>query len=107
MADLGWTPKGIILSGSPYSVYDDDAPRVDPAVFDQGVPVFGICYGLQVRSIVFSGINGVADFFVLYSSNTIISNRSKQITSSHLSSHIFIAIALVSLIKTPSRKSPN
>ncbi|KAG7562914.1 hypothetical protein FFLO_01604 [Filobasidium floriforme] len=47
MKDLGWKPKGIILSGSPYSVYDEDAPRVDPAVFDFGVPVFGICYGLQ------------------------------------------------------------
>ncbi|KAL4401296.1 GMP synthase (glutamine-hydrolyzing) [Malassezia pachydermatis] len=47
MADLTWKPKGIVLSGSPYSVYDDVAPRVDPAVFDMGVPVLGICYGLQ------------------------------------------------------------
>ncbi|EJU04948.1 GMP synthase [Dacryopinax primogenitus] len=47
MADLDWKPKGIILSGSPFSVYDEGAPRVDPAVFDYGVPVLGVCYGLQ------------------------------------------------------------
>ena len=47
IADLDWHPKGVILSGSPYSVYDDVAPRVDPAVFTLGVPVLGICYGLQ------------------------------------------------------------
>ncbi len=39
---------GIILSGSPYSVYDAVSPHVDPAIFDLGVPILGICYGLQV-----------------------------------------------------------
>jgi GMP synthase-like glutamine amidotransferase len=39
---------GVILSGSPYSVYDRDSPHVDPDVFELGVPILGICYGLQV-----------------------------------------------------------
>jgi GMP synthase (glutamine-hydrolysing) len=55
MADLHFKPKGIILSGSPYSVYDHDAPRVDPAVFDSGVPVLGICYGLQEMTNLMGG----------------------------------------------------
>ncbi|KAI0787535.1 GMP synthase [Fomes fomentarius] len=45
--DLKFKPKGVILSGSPYSVYDKDAPHVDPEVFELGVPLLGICYGLQ------------------------------------------------------------
>ena len=47
LSELSWSPKGVILSGGPYSVYDADAPHVDPAVFDLGVPILGICYGLQ------------------------------------------------------------
>ncbi|KAF8625229.1 hypothetical protein AX17_006895 [Amanita inopinata Kibby_2008] len=47
VADVKFKPKGIILSGSPYSVYDNDAPHVDPEVFNLGVPILGICYGLQ------------------------------------------------------------
>ncbi|QRV74978.1 GMP synthase (glutamine-hydrolysing) [Ceratobasidium sp. AG-Ba] len=53
--ELKWKPKGIILSGSPYSVYDADSPHVDPDVFELGVPVFGICYGLQEIAQVFGG----------------------------------------------------
>jgi GMP synthase (glutamine-hydrolysing) len=47
LSELEWTPKGVILSGGPYSVYADDAPHVDPAVFELDVPILGICYGLQ------------------------------------------------------------
>ncbi|KAI6164589.1 GMP synthase [Pisolithus thermaeus] len=47
LKDISFKPKGIIFSGSPYSVYDADAPHVDPAVFELGVPILGICYGLQ------------------------------------------------------------
>ncbi|MEM7158351.1 MAG: glutamine-hydrolyzing GMP synthase [Myxococcota bacterium] len=41
-------PKGIILSGGPSSIFDEGAPRVDEGVFELGVPVLGICYGLYM-----------------------------------------------------------
>src|SRR5688572_27704283 len=50
-ADLaGPALKGIILSGGPASVYDPGAPTIDPAILELGVPVLGICYGMQLIS---------------------------------------------------------
>jgi GMP synthase (glutamine-hydrolysing) len=47
--------KGIILSGGPKSVYDDGAPAIEEAVFDLGIPVLGICYGMQLLARHFGG----------------------------------------------------
>jgi GMP synthase (glutamine-hydrolysing) len=41
-------PKGLILSGGPASVYDEGAPKLDPELLELGVPVLGICYGMQL-----------------------------------------------------------
>ncbi|UCD66972.1 MAG: glutamine-hydrolyzing GMP synthase [Deltaproteobacteria bacterium] len=48
-------PKGIILSGGPKSVYDDGAPAIEEALFELGIPVLGICYGMQLLARHFGG----------------------------------------------------
>jgi GMP synthase (glutamine-hydrolysing) len=50
-----FTPSGIILSGGPKSVYDEGAPSVAEELFELGVPVLGICYGMQLMSRHFGG----------------------------------------------------
>ena len=52
---LGLNPKGIILSGGPASVYQQDAPRVEARLFDLKVPFLGICYGMGIINQVGGG----------------------------------------------------
>jgi GMP synthase (glutamine-hydrolysing) len=52
---LSRSPKAIILSGGPSSVYEPAAPSVDPGLFAAGVPVFGICYGFQAMTQALGG----------------------------------------------------
>lgn len=48
-------PKGLVLSGGPASVYDEGAPHPDPRIFSLGIPVLGICYGMQLMAHHLSG----------------------------------------------------
>jgi len=48
-------PKGLILSGGPASVYEKDAPKCDPGLFELGIPVLGICYGMQLVCTALGG----------------------------------------------------
>jgi GMP synthase (glutamine-hydrolysing) len=52
---LSKNPKGIILSGGPSSVYAKGAPHIEAAVFSQGIPILGICYGIQLISHLLGG----------------------------------------------------
>ncbi|NPV92544.1 MAG: glutamine-hydrolyzing GMP synthase [Firmicutes bacterium] len=47
---LAKNPRGIIFSGGPNSVYDQNAPTIDPALYQAGIPILGICYGMQLMA---------------------------------------------------------
>ena len=52
---LAKKPIGIIFTGGPNSVYADNSPRIDRAIFEQGIPVLGICYGIQLMAYTLGG----------------------------------------------------
>lgn len=48
-------PQGIIFSGGPKSVYEENAPRIDQRIFELGIPILGICYGMQLMTYTLQG----------------------------------------------------
>ncbi|AWU44424.1 glutamine-hydrolyzing GMP synthase [Blattabacterium punctulatus] len=52
---LSKKPKGIVLSGSPFSVYDENPPLISKNIFKLNIPILGICYGMQLISFLFGG----------------------------------------------------
>ena len=48
-------PKGIIFTGGPANVYTEDSPKCDAGIFDLGIPILGICYGMQLMSLTLGG----------------------------------------------------
>ncbi|MGD2125852.1 MAG: glutamine-hydrolyzing GMP synthase, partial [Desulfobacteraceae bacterium] len=51
-----FAPKGIILSGGPASIYDENAPMADKAILNLNLPVLGICYGMQYLTQILGGV---------------------------------------------------
>ncbi len=48
-------PKGIIFTGGPSSIYEDNSPKCDPEIFNLGIPILGICYGMQLMAFFLGG----------------------------------------------------
>jgi GMP synthase (glutamine-hydrolysing) len=74
-------PAGIILSGGPSSVYEAGAPTCDPALFDLGVPVLGICYGMQLAAHLLGGKVQGADHREFGRANLSLKGKSELFTS--------------------------
>ncbi len=67
-------PKAIVFSGGPSSVYAEKAPKCDPAVFELGIPVLGICYGMQLTANLLGGVVARAESREYGNTKLIIDN---------------------------------
>ncbi|HEV7455096.1 MAG TPA: glutamine-hydrolyzing GMP synthase [Candidatus Saccharimonadales bacterium] len=74
-------PQGIILSGGPASVYDDDAPALDPGILELNVPVLGVCYGMQLLARELGGTVKTGDTREYGKATIQLQHKSKLLTS--------------------------
>ena len=74
-------PEAIILSGGPSSVYADNAPVIDPEIFELGIPTFGICYGFQAMAAALGGVVSQTGKSEFGRTDLIISGSSKIFSS--------------------------
>lgn len=84
---LALKPEGIILSGGPASIYEHDSPKIDKRIFDLGVPVLGICYGMHYMVDALGGMVKSADKreygfaeFNIHKQDGVFSAIAKQVT---------------------------
>jgi GMP synthase (glutamine-hydrolysing) len=77
---LARQPKAIILSGGPSSVYGQGAPRIDAGLFTAGIPVLGICYGMQLMSLLLGGDVRRADKREYGPARLVIERRAELLT---------------------------
>lgn len=70
-------PKGIIFTGGPNSVYGEDSPLCDKAIFELGIPVLGICYGSQLMAHVLGGSVATAPVSEYGKTEVAVNNKSK------------------------------
>ncbi|MCK5591911.1 MAG: glutamine-hydrolyzing GMP synthase, partial [Candidatus Pacebacteria bacterium] len=73
---LKLNPQGIILSGGPMSVYDKGAPEIESNLFELGIPILGVCYGLQLIAKEFNGSVEIAEDREYGKANIILKNES-------------------------------
>src|SRR5476651_2232479 len=81
-------PAGIILSGGPASVYEKNAPQINPKIFQSGIPILGICYGWQLMAKLLHG--NIASAHKEYGPTTLqIKNPSDLFAGLPITSQVF------------------
>ena len=70
-------PKGIIFTGGPASVFEENSPKCDKEIFNLGIPILGICYGMQLMTYLLGGKVQKADKREYGVTNVKINNSSK------------------------------